>query len=136
MAFLSERGTALRDAYPRIVNVVLGTWLFLSAFAWPHARTQMTNTWVVGVMCATCAIVAMAVPWVHCVNTLLAIWLFVSTWWLPAVDARTVWNNVIVSVAMFAASLVPWTPSAEHPGYLMRRPPPGRIGPADRHGRG
>jgi len=46
----------------RIVNIVLGVWLFISAFLWPHTYAQMTNTWILGVLCVVFALVAMRVP--------------------------------------------------------------------------
>jgi hypothetical protein len=106
MPALAQRPPGLASA--RFVNVILGAGLFASAFVWPHAAAQRTNTWVVGLLCSTFALVAMAVPWAQHLNTLLAIWLFVSTWALPALDVRTVWTNVLVAIAMFVASLVPW----------------------------
>src|SRR5579883_1222244 len=94
MAVPVTRGPAVRGAAPRIINVILGVWLFISAFVWPHTQAQMTNTWILGVLCVIFALVAMAVPWVRFLNTLLAIWLFISAWALPLVSVGTVWNNV------------------------------------------
>ena len=31
----------------RIFNTLLGTWLFLSTFMWPHTRFQLENNWLV-----------------------------------------------------------------------------------------
>jgi hypothetical protein len=31
-------------SWPRVANIVLGIWLFLSAFLWLHSAAQMTNT--------------------------------------------------------------------------------------------
>jgi hypothetical protein len=109
MAVPVERGPAgtAGRASPRIINVILGVWLFISAFAWPHTHAQMTNTWICGVLCVIFALVAMAVPWVRYLNTLLAIWLFISAWALPMESPGTVWNNVLVAIAIFIVSLVP-----------------------------
>ena len=101
-----EGGRATRDVPPRIINVVLGVWLFISAFVWPHTRAQMTNTWIVGVLCVIFALVAMAVPRVRYLNTLLAIWLFISAWALPVRSGATIWNNVLVAIAIFIVSLL------------------------------
>src|SRR5579883_2620360 len=94
----------------RILNVVLGVWLFISAFAWPHTYAQMTNTWVLGVLCVIFAIVAMFVDQARYLNTLLAIWLFISAWALPTESPGTVWNNVLCSIAIFIVSLIPTEP--------------------------
>ncbi len=70
----------------RIVNIVLGIWLFVSAFIWPHSYAQMTNTWIVGLLCVAFALIAMRVPEVRYLNTLLAVWLFISVWALPRIQ--------------------------------------------------
>lgn len=114
---------AAHGALPRIINIVLGVWLFISAFAWTHSHAQMTNTWVVGVLGVIFALAAMTVPWARYLNTLLAIWLFISAWALPTVSAGTVWNNVLVAIAMFVMSLVATATTAATPGFLDRRVP-------------
>lgn len=124
MAVSVERGPAVRGAPPRIINVILGIWLFISAFVWAHTQAQMTNTWILGVLCVIFALVAMAVPWVRYLNTLLAIWLFISAWALPTVSVGTIWNNVLVAIAIFIVSLVPSGPTATAPGFYNRPAPP------------
>jgi hypothetical protein len=124
MAVQVERGPAVRGAAPRIINVVLGVWLFISAFVWPHTQAQMTNTWILGVLCVIFALVAMAVPWVRFLNTLLAIWLFISAWALPSTSAGTVWNNVLVAIAIFVVSLIPSGPEERTPAFFGRTAPP------------
>jgi len=125
MALPVERGPAsVQGAPPRIINVILGVWLFISAFVWPHTSAQMTNTWVCGVLCVIFALVAMAVPWVRYLNTLLAIWLFISAWALPSVSPGTIWNNVLCAIAIFIVSLVPSVPSTTEPGFFGRTAPP------------
>lgn len=124
MAVSVERGPTARGAPPRIINVILGVWLFISAFVWPHTQAQMTNTWILGVLCVIFALVAMAVPWVRYLNTLLAIWLFISAWALPTVSVGTIWNNVLVAIAVFIVSLVPAGPVGATPGFFDRTAPP------------
>jgi uncharacterized membrane protein len=91
----------------RVANIILGVWLVVSAFLWPHSPSQSTNTWVLGVLCASFALIALAVPKVRYLNTALAVWLFISAWVLPRVSAATVWNNVLVAIAIFLFSLAP-----------------------------
>ncbi len=105
----------------RIIAVVLGVWLFVSAFLWPHSYAQMTNTWIVGVLCVAFALIAMRVPEVRYLNTIRAVWLFISVWALPTINTGTMWNNALVAIAIFIVSLAP--------GYL---PGPGRPGPVSR----
>jgi SPW repeat len=95
-------------ASPRILNVILGAWLFISAFLWPHSQAQMTNTWILGILAVVFALVSMYVAaQARYLNTLLAIWLFISAFALPRVSVGTVWNNAIVAILMFIVSLLP-----------------------------
>jgi len=93
----------------RVVNIVLGIWLFISAFLWPHSYAQMNNTWICGVLAVAFALIAMRVPEARYLNTILAVWLFVSAWALPRISTATPWNNAIVAIAMFLVSVAPAT---------------------------
>ena len=92
---------------PRTLNILLGIWLFISAFSWPHNAAQQTNTWIVAVLCVVIAVIAMRVAQVRYPNTALAVWLFISAWALPAASRGTVWNNALVAIAVFVLSLMP-----------------------------
>ena len=117
----------------RAVNVVLGVWLFISAFAWPHAQAQMTNTWILGVLCVAFALIAMRVPNTRYLNTAVAVWLFISAFALPSNDVGTIWNNALVAIAIFVVSLVE-TGAGEYFGRRLRcsRPDQGE-GSSPRH---
>jgi len=91
----------------RTLNVLLGIWLFISAFVWSHAQAQMTNTWILGVLCVVFALIAMRVAQVRFLNTALAVWLFISAFALPGHSQGTVWNNALVAIAIFVVSLAP-----------------------------
>jgi hypothetical protein len=104
---MQRRGSHEKGVSPRLVNVMLGVWLFISAFLWPDSHAQTTNTWICGVLCVAFAITGMGVPWARYLNTSLAVWLFVSAWALPVERINTVWNNVLCAIAIFVVSLVP-----------------------------
>lgn len=106
-AELSTGGPNTANGVARAINIVLGVWLFISAFIWPHTGVQQTNTWILGVLCVAFALIAMGVPMVRYLNTLLAIWLFISAFALRDVSVGTVWNNALVAIAIFIVSLVP-----------------------------
>jgi hypothetical protein len=93
----------------RTLNVLLGVWLFISAFAWPHTLASFTNTWIVGLLVAIFALIAMRAPAMRYVDTALAIWLFVATFLLPHSSVGTLWNNALCAIAIFLLSLVPGT---------------------------
>lgn len=103
--------------WPRVASVILGIWLFISAFIWPHTYEQMTNNWILGVLCVAFGLIAMRIPEVRYLNTILAVWLFISAWVLPTLQV-TRWNNAIVAIALFFVSLTP--------GYASPRQPTAR----------
>jgi hypothetical protein len=106
-------------SWARIANVILGAWLFISAFAWPHSSAQMTNTWILGVLQVIFALVALfANSQARYLNTVLSIWLFISAFALPRIAIETTWNNAIVAILTFLFSLVPG--SVVHHGGLRR----------------
>ncbi len=105
MAVTTGRRTDAQLA--RGINLVLGIWLFISAFVWEHTLSERTNTWILGVLCVVFALVAMSTPTARWLNTALAVWLFISVWALPHDNLATMWNNAIVAIVVFLASLVP-----------------------------
>ncbi len=94
----------------RYVNIVVGAWLFISAFLWRHTDPSRTNTWIVGLLAVIFAAIALRSPQVRFVNTVLAVWLFFSTLSIYHVSGGTLWNNLIVAIVMFVVSLVPSSP--------------------------
>jgi hypothetical protein len=95
----------VKIAPARLINIALGVWLFLSAFIWPHTESQFSNAWIVGLLLAAFGAISLRVDGARYGCTVLAIWLFFSNWILPTEFEATAWNNIIVSVAVFVASL-------------------------------
>jgi hypothetical protein len=90
----------------RVVNALLGIWLIVSAFAWPHSPAQMTNAWIVGIVAAVFALGALLVDArIRYLNTVVAIWLFISVWALPGAQPATAWNSIIVAFVLFVLSM-------------------------------
>lgn len=98
------------SASARWVNVMLGVWLFFSAFFWHHAQRQFNNAWVVGIAVMILATMAVRFDELRLANLVLAVWLFVSLWLLPRDSSVTLWNNLAASVAMFIVASVPNRP--------------------------
>lgn len=97
-----------RGSTARIANIILGVWLFLSAFLWIHSSGQQTNTWLMGLIAVGAALVALyRAPQARYVNSIVGLWLVLSAWLIPTINMATVWNNIIVGVLMFGISLVP-----------------------------
>ncbi|HVW25682.1 MAG TPA: SPW repeat protein [Polyangiaceae bacterium] len=98
----SARGVA-----PRYLNMLLSIWLFISAFAWHHTPGLRTNTWIVAVFMFIVSLVSMGQPKARFWNTAAAVYLFISSFSFHSMDPGTVWNNVLVAIAVFVLSLVP-----------------------------
>ena len=98
-------GPAERGA--RGINIVIGGWLFVSAFVWPHSAAARTNAWLCGLLAVAFAIWALWAPAARWLNAALAIWLFISTLSIFQASEATLWNNVIVAILLFVFSLVP-----------------------------
>ncbi len=91
----------------RVANIVLGVWLFISAFVWLHSYASRTNTWICGLLAVAFAVWALWAPAARWLNTALSIWLFFSTLVIFHANVGTLWNNIIVAILVFAFSLVP-----------------------------
>lgn len=90
----------------RYVNIVLGSWLFLSAFLWTHYDASFTNTWMLGVLITAVALGALAAPALRWLNTALGAWLIFSTLFAWPATMGTVWNNVIVGIIVLMLSFI------------------------------
>jgi len=90
----------------RYLNIMLGIWLFVSAFVWPHRTWQFNNTWILGVITVVVGLIALGSPAARFVNTLVGVWLVISAFSVPLLSVATRWNNVLVGVAIFIVSLV------------------------------
>jgi hypothetical protein len=95
----------MNHAPARLITIALGVWLLLSAFIWPHTPSQFSNAWMVGLLIAAFGAISLRVEGGRYGCTVLAIWLFFSNWILPTEYEATAWNNIIVAVAVFVASL-------------------------------
>jgi zinc transporter ZupT len=97
---------AMDNRTSRSLNLVVGAWLFVSAFAWLHTDPQYNNAWVVGMLSMAAAAAAIAMPAFRYLNTALSVWLFASVWILPRESMTTAWNSMIVAGIMFLISML------------------------------
>jgi hypothetical protein len=98
----------------RALNVACGAWLFGSAFQWAHSTPQFQNVVMVGFLVAAFALVALVVPFARYVNSLLAGWLLISAFALPSLHRATVYNSLLLGIAIFVVSLA-GTPEDDWP---------------------
>jgi hypothetical protein len=92
----------------RWLRLLLGCWLFLSAFLWHHGSAQFANTWIVGVVMVALSVLALlGQRWARYLNAIAAVWLFFATLLLPDIRLGTLWNNCLVAMAVFVISMLP-----------------------------
>lgn len=91
----------------RWINLALGIWLFVSAFAWPHTHQQYVNALIVGTLYTAIAAVALHAPQVRFLNVALSLWLAFSAHLFPTLHATTSWNSLIVALLVLVVTLMP-----------------------------
>lgn len=92
----------------RLVNALLGVWLYFSAFLWPHTRFERTNAWVSGIVAVTAALVGLRSFKVgRYVNALVGAWLIVSALFMAKATPGTFWNHLVVGFALALFAMVP-----------------------------
>lgn len=99
--------SSLANAWPRYANLLLSTWLFVSAFAWPHSRDACGAAWISAVMLGMTSFAAIWASPTRFFNVLIGgmalCWQAAAASHEPA--ARI--NGVIVSALIIALALVP-----------------------------
>jgi hypothetical protein len=93
----------------RTLNLILGLWLFVSAFAFQRTPSAFTNAWIVGLASALFALAGMTRAPARFANTALSAWLLASAFLLAHRSPTTRWHDVAAAVLMLLLSLVPGT---------------------------
>ena len=102
----------------RVANIILGTWLFFSAYLWPHDSLEFINAVTAGMLVATLAVLGLSGRrWSRVVNAVIGAWLAVSALILPRLSAATSWNHLFVGIGIVIFAAVPRGP------LLHRRSP-------------
>jgi hypothetical protein len=95
---------------PRIVNLLLGMWLFLSAFLWEHADPQYLNALTSGLVLGILGLAAgEGRPLVRLITGQIGLWLMASTFLLPT-EAATRVNHLLVGALVLVVSVLPSLP--------------------------
>ena len=88
-----------------LLSFLAGYWLFISRLLWPHSAPQFVNAELVSVLYTSFAVAAIGFPLFRRGKQLLAFWLFASAWLLPRLSDATLWNNLLVGLAMAVISV-------------------------------
>jgi hypothetical protein len=104
-----DQRARLAFAWPRYANLLIGIWMFVSAFAWPHSRDSCAAAWISGAgisMNAFAGIWASPMRWF---NVLLGgmslVWQASAA--QAAGDSLSFTNGVVTSALVIVLSLVP-----------------------------
>jgi hypothetical protein len=104
---LREEIEMLRSRWSLWLSLAIGLWLVLSTVAFQAESSAGFNRLMVGLLVASCAVMAAWAPWFQFVNTGLGVWLLATT---LAFDHRSpflFWSTLAAAAALVALSLVP-----------------------------
>jgi hypothetical protein len=87
-------------------ETVLGVWLLLSAFLWPHSKGQLLVAVVGGVLCIGYCVRAMLRRHQDVRLAAVAAWVLVGAFVLPAGNRMTVANHALVAGALLALAAI------------------------------
>ena len=119
---LFERVPRAEEA--RYANILLGLWLFLTAFAWRHAPAAWANTWIVGLLVVAVAIWGLTYPGLWRVNALLGLWLIVAALVFPHLLGASRANNIVVGFLITTVSGIAWATSGKEQALPASTPKP------------
>ena len=84
-----------------VSTAVLGLWLFLSAFLWPHSRFQLFNAWIVGMAAVTIATLSISNRARSGYGaSALGAWLIITSLFLARAGSATFWNHILVGFCL------------------------------------
>lgn len=92
--------------WARIANVVLGSWLFASAFVLPQTDASGANTWVTGMLFVIFGVWSLWAPPVRTLNLAAAIWLLFTVAVFPYATLTVRLHNLLIAGAVLGISLV------------------------------
>lgn len=93
----------------RTLTLMLGLWLFFSAFAWPRTPASFANAAAVGVLACVAGLAAMWRSRARLAGAALSAWLLAAALLLQQRAAWVRLNDVAVALALLLVSLVPGT---------------------------
>jgi len=93
--------------WPRYCNMLLGLWLFFSAFVWAHTPGSRINTCLVGLFVTIVASMAAGASQLRRLTAVLAGWLAFTTLVVYPSRPATFWNNLILAALVLVVSFIP-----------------------------
>ena len=96
----------------RIFNVIMGTWLVISAFAWRHSPVHFWAAVVCGAVTIVLTLATTYVPGLRYLTAVFAVLLLIESITAAAGFRRTSWHDGIIAVAIFIAAMLDRGPAA------------------------
>ena len=90
----------------RIFNILMGLWLFASAFVWPHNRAQLVSTALCGVVAALFAALTSYNARSRYVTAAIGALVVVLAFALHPLGSATFWHNGIIGISIAAAAVM------------------------------
>jgi hypothetical protein len=93
-----------------VFNLILATWLFVSAFVLPHTTASAWNALAVAVVVAAVAFIAYAAPGrpgLRWVIAAAAVWLLAAVMIVPHLSLASAANEVLVAALLALVSFWP-----------------------------
>lgn len=91
---------------PRIFNVLMGIWLFISAFAWRHSPAEFWAALICGAVTIVLTLGTFYVPGLRYLVAVFALMLLVESVTAAASVRRTAWHDAIIAIAIFVAAML------------------------------
>jgi hypothetical protein len=87
-------------------STVLGIWLIITAFLWPHVRGMTINTLLMGIIVVASSLLSIRVPVLRYVTGAAGVWVVASLFAWQDYSPATVWSNCMVGAGIALASLI------------------------------
>jgi hypothetical protein len=97
----------------RIFNILMGLWLFVSAFVWPHGRAQIAFTAICGALTALFAALTSYNRRSRYVTAAVGALVVVLAFAMHPLGSGTFWHNAIVGVSIVTAAFADRGPLAD-----------------------
>jgi hypothetical protein len=90
----------------QIFSVLMGVWLFLSGFAWPHTSTQIGYAGVLGALTVVFAALSGRLIWARYASLAIGVIVFLLAFSLFHRGGAPFWNYAIIGAAIAIGGLL------------------------------
>jgi hypothetical protein len=99
--------------WPRVANLMLGIWLQVSIFAWPHSDPARLSAWFPGLLISIVSLLSLGAPPMRWLNAFLSLWLIIWTFTATGGEPLAYLNGVVCGLLVLVFAAIP-SRSAAH----------------------